>query len=291
MWLLHTAEYHAGAARFATLATVPVLAHLPLARLLELSETRLAWRSVDMMQEIAPEAGSARLFLAGGVAAYCGAGSPLTHAIGLGMRGAVPAQELDQLEEFYFSRGSFTNVDVSPFAHVSLPEQLGQRGFRPVEWNQVLIRPVQPEDARLPSSPDMAVHTQAQESEWAHTVMRGFMERDNLLPDEVTLSRVLYRLSNPAFLLQRGEQAIAAAGYTVYGTLAAFFADSTLVTARRRGAHSALIAARLRAAARAGCTLATVTTLPGSGSQRDYERAGFRVLYTKLAFQKECPAV
>jgi len=43
-----------------------------------------------------------------------------------------------------------------------------------------------------------------------------------------------------------------------------------------------LIAARLNEAIAQGCDLATASTLPGGVSQRNYERAGFEVVYTKL---------
>ena len=48
----------------------------------------------------------------------------------------------------------------------------------------------------------------------------------------------------------------------------------------------ALIHARLSAAAAKGCLMATASTLPGSLSQRNYERAGFRVAYTKAVMRK-----
>jgi len=50
----------------------------------------------------------------------------------------------------------------------------------------------------------------------------------------------------------------------------------------RRGAHAALIRARLAEAAARGCDLITAGTQPGSTSQRDYERQGFLVAYTKI---------
>ena len=43
-----------------------------------------------------------------------------------------------------------------------------------------------------------------------------------------------------------------------------------------------LIAARLNEALARGCDLATASTLPGSGSQRNYERMDFQVVYTKV---------
>jgi ribosomal protein S18 acetylase RimI-like enzyme len=54
---------------------------------------------------------------------------------------------------------------------------------------------------------------------------------------------------------------------------------------RRRGAQQALLDARLRAAAARGCDLAMVVTAAGSASQRNSERNGFKVAYTRTKWQ------
>jgi hypothetical protein len=46
--------------------------------------------------------------------------------------------------------------------------------------------------------------------------------------------------------------------------------------------QNALFQARLRDAKAAGCELAVVCTQPASGSQRNAERNGFRLAYTKV---------
>jgi len=51
---------------------------------------------------------------------------------------------------------------------------------------------------------------------------------------------------------------------------------------RGRGFQSALIAERLRQAARNGCDLAMASVLPGSLSHRNYERAGFQLIYMRV---------
>jgi GNAT superfamily N-acetyltransferase len=56
---------------------------------------------------------------------------------------------------------------------------------------------------------------------------------------------------------------------------------------RNRGVQQALIEARLAHAARAGCDVAMTVTLPGSGSQRNVERHGFRVVYSRTKFLLE----
>ena len=64
--------------------------------------------------------------------------------------------------------------------------------------------------------------------------------------------------------------------------LATLFADSTIAAFRRQGFHRELIAARLNEAIALGCDMAMAATLPGSTSQRNYERLGFEVVYTKV---------
>ena len=45
---------------------------------------------------------------------------------------------------------------------------------------------------------------------------------------------------------------------------------------RRRGVHTALLAARLADTAAVGCDVAVITTQPGSKSQQNAQRQGFR---------------
>ena len=81
--------------------------------------------------------------------------------------------------------------------------------------------------------------------------------------------------------LESGELAGGAA-VAIHAGLATLFADSTIPAYRRRGIHRELISARLNEALAQGCDLATASAMPGSASQRNYERLGFEVAYTRL---------
>jgi predicted acetyltransferase len=56
---------------------------------------------------------------------------------------------------------------------------------------------------------------------------------------------------------------------------------------RRRGIQSALLATRLADATAAGCDVAVITTQPGSKSQRNAQRAGFDLLYTRAVLVRQ----
>ena len=60
---------------------------------------------------------------------------------------------------------------------------------------------------------------------------------------------------------------------------------STVPEGRRQGAQLALLDTRLRFAASQGCDVAMMCTAPGSTSQRNAERNGFRIAYTRTKWQ------
>lgn len=248
-----------------------MFADLPLACRIERAEALNAAGSGDSIP------------VCGGYANFAGIGSPLTHAIGLGMSGPVTADEFDRMEDFYRSRGSPVNLDFCPHADPSLMELIGARGYRIVESNNVLAGPIiGGPDARVRQSTADEVEL------WNMTVLRGFFPVGTPSPTDLDIGRLLLRLdSATGWFAFVDHQPAAGGAMNVRGKLALLFADSTLEAYRGQGLHLALIRARLQHAAELGCDLATASTVPGSISQRNYERAGFRVVYTKLNMQRD----
>jgi GNAT superfamily N-acetyltransferase len=221
----------------------------------------------------------------GGIAAFAGAGSPLTHAIGVGMNGPVSAADLDMIEQFYFSRESNVNIDLCPAADPSLAELFGRRGYRIVEFNNVLVRrvygPIDFVDPRIERVGEDCA------DEWSQMLAEGFFEHDPSAA-EVQIGRELFVMSGAVAYWARIEDAAAAGGaMTVDAGVATLFGDATLRQFRGRGLQSALIVARLARAYEQGAELATAATIPCGVSQRNYERCGFRVAYTKLNMQSD----
>lgn len=225
-----------------------------------------------------------RIWVAGGCVASLGPGSPLTHALGMGMNGPVSAEDFDRVEAFYLRRDAAPNIDICPLADVSMIELLGKRGYRPLEFNNVLVRRIVAEDR---GGPLMMPVDDCER--WSLTMARCFYGEENIPEDLMVASRALFRArSASSFLIDE----VAGCGFMVQSGLATFYADGTRAQARGRGLQSAFIRARIALSAERGCDLATASTLPGSQSQRNYERAGFRVAYTKIAFEmsKTAPA-
>ncbi len=115
-------------------------AGLELARRLESAEALHGAAAVEAQQRIDRGVGAALLEVAGGLAIFAGDGSPLTHAVGLGMRGPVSSGELDRMEDFYRERGAAISVEFCPLADPSLVELFAERGYRLTEFNNMLVR-------------------------------------------------------------------------------------------------------------------------------------------------------
>jgi hypothetical protein len=88
------------------------------------------------------------------------------------------------------------------------------------------------------------------------------------------------------FLAELDGEPIAAAGLSMATDIALFAGAATIPSARKRGAQAALFQARLEFAAARGSDLAMVVTQPGSGSQRNAERQGFRPVYSRTKWQR-----
>ena len=260
-----------------------------LARRIESGESETALDIVKTHRRRRPDAGAESLAIAGGCAAFLGPESPFTHAVGLAMDGPISAAALDEIERFFRSRGAPCHIDLCPLADPSLAELLGQRGYGIGEFNNVLVRPLGDPPPPAPSGTDVRRARPEEIGIWASTVAHGFFGREQITTEELAIGENIFPLpAAEPFLAWAGAGGPAGAGLLICrASLAGFFGDATLPWARGRGVHAALIAARLREASASGCDLAYAGTLPGSVSQRNYERAGFRVVYTKVILSRE----
>ena len=86
-------------------------------------------------------------------------------------------------------------------------------------------------------------------------------------------------------MLFRSGQPIATGTVCLGEGVALLAGACTVPEARKQGAQLALLEARLRAAAEQGCDLAMMCAAPGSASQRNAERHGFRIAYTRIKWR------
>ena len=120
---------------------------------------------------------------------------------------------------------------------------------------------------------------------WARITAQAFTGRESVAADDMQLVMARAAVAQPevrCYLARSGDTPVGVGALRVHEGCAILFSAATTPTFRRRGVHTALVAARLAAAEEAGCDLAVALPLPGSDSERNLERAGFRSAYTRL---------
>jgi Acetyltransferase (GNAT) family len=265
------------------------LLSLELARELESAEAQVAVCGAETMHELEPDIATAVMEVGGGYAVYCGANSPVTQALGLGLNGPVSGEEFDRLEEFYFSRNETVRVETCPMADASLFALYRERGYGVTEFSNVMARPIDAGE-RWPEDHNIEVSRASREEMnlWTLTVAQGFAEYYPVTEEVVRVMKI-FGMSRgmECYLARIGGKVAGGATLSLRGKVAGLFGASTLVDFRKRGVQTALLRARLRRAAEAGCEIGVSLAQPGGHSQRNITRLGFRTLYTRVKFEKE----
>jgi GNAT superfamily N-acetyltransferase len=217
---------------------------------------------------------------------YDGAGSPLTQTFGLGLFEAPTSAALDELERFFLVRSAPVFHEVSPLAGLPALALLNERGYRPVELTSVMYRPLAAIEDSGPGerSPIRVRPIGKHEGElWARTTARGWSEVPELKDFLLALAPLTTeRRDSISFLAEIDSEPVATGVLCLGGGVALLGGACTVPEARKRGAQTALLAVRLRCARDEGCDIAMICTQPGSASQRNAERNGFRIAYTRI---------
>lgn len=267
------------------------LADRTLAQRLERAEAESNRRFVEAHARVAPGSRAVWMTDGGAYAMFDGVESPLTQTFGLGMFEPVTAAQLERIEAFFAERGASTFHEVSPLADPSALAVLTGRGYAPFEFTSVLYQPLSGSDS--PVSPGLRVRVaEASEQEaWARASAAGWSEFPELEAFMLGFGRVAAACEGTLpFIAERDDRIVATAMMVVHDGVALLAGASTIPAERGRGAQSALLSARLRTAVSWGCDVAAMGAQPGSRSQRNAERNGFRIAYTRLKWRRPSAA-
>ena len=260
---------------------------LALSRRLERTEGTVGASFAGVRCRLAPAVGATWREFGGTWAIFDGVESPMTQTFGLGVFEATTADSLGAIEAFFESRGAAATHEVSPLAGVDTFALLVERGYHPIELSTVLV---QGTDGRVdtPSSPTLCVRAiqPADHRAWIETSVIGWS-------DDPATARIVRSLAEIAtvndamvhYIVERDGAPIATASMGTHDGVALLAGASTIPSGRGLGAQALLLAARLAEARRRGCELAMMVTEPGGTSQRNAERRGFRVAYTRTKWR------
>ncbi len=268
-----------------------IFSDLALSRRLERTEAHANADFVETRANFHPTSGACWMEAAGAYAMFDGIGSPLTQTFGLGVFEPVTDETLDRIETFFCERNSDVFHEISPMADASLLSLLEKRGYSPIELTSVMFCPIS-RDADLPVRHNDQIKVrligddETDHELWAQTATKGWAQEVEFGDLILELSRLTVKRGVvPAFLAELDGQAIATGAMSICNGVALLAGASTIPEGRKQGAQSALLDSRLRYAAEQGCDLAMMCAAPGSASQRNAQRQGFCIAYTRIKWQ------
>ena len=261
-----------------------------LSQKLERTEARSNASFVEARLKMFPESGAQWTEIGGAYAMFDGVESPLTQTFGLGVFDEITDVEINEIEAFFKERGAPVFHEVSPLADASLLTLLNERGYQPIELSSVMFRPIEIETAsNMQINPQIKTRIikPGEEKLWARTSAGGWStEAEGLADFMFEFGQISASTAGGfAFLAELAGEPISAGMLFIYDDVALLAGASTVPEGRRRGAQTALLDARLRYAVVRGCTLAMMCASPGSGSQRNAEKNGFRIADTRTKWQ------
>jgi len=257
-----------------------------LARRLEACEEMPQVLYARAFQEMRPEIGAEEEEICGGHMVFAGLGSPIGRATGVGLGRPLTGDDLDRIELFYRRHDAPAQLDLCPLHDPEVFEMCKTRGYSIAELNNVLYRRLDPNET--PPDPPAGCTIRRGHAEEARAL--GAIVENAFFPEGAPeafrdLLTPLYRMQGAltfaAFM--EGRAVACGAGLVVpEHRIFAICGAGTSAEFRRRGLQTALLHARLAAAAQAGCEYAVVVTQGGTISQRNCERLGFSVAYSKV---------
>ncbi|MDM7922117.1 MAG: hypothetical protein QUS14_07430 [Pyrinomonadaceae bacterium] len=267
-----------------------IYSDLTLSRKLERTEARANADFVETRARLDPESGAAWIEVGGAYAMFDGPESPLTQTFGLGVFEEAKDEHLDRLETFFGERGAPVFHEVSPMADASILQLFATRNYRPIELTSVMFRTLDRDVAETRQrDPELKTRVIAADEAdlWARTSAAGWSTEHEGLADFMFNFGQVSALCDGAhpYLAELAGEPISTGMLFIYDDICILAGASTVAEGRNRGAQNALLTDRLRFAASRGCKLAMMGAAPGSQSQKNAQKNGFQIAYTRIKWQ------
>ncbi|MBI3210267.1 MAG: GNAT family N-acetyltransferase [Candidatus Solibacter usitatus] len=260
---------------------------IQLARRLERAEGHACAQFALARRKLFPASGAEVMEHAGAYAVFDAIGSAVTQSFGLGIFEELSAETLDAIERFFRDRWADVDLEVSPLAGVAALSLLCERGYRPIEISNVMYRPVEEPSSGAGDGIKVRVAGPGEMQLWNTTAAKAWVyehpELEEFFREFGAIASA--REACVCFLAEYDGQPGASGALSIHEGVALFAGAATVPELRRRGLQAALLQERMRYAFEHGCDLAMMAAEAGSNSQRNAERKGFRVAYTRTKWR------
>ena len=232
-----------------------------------------------------PESKPEYFELCGGAVVYVSSTSPLTQLIGFGITEPVTAKDIAFLSQYFQDRGLPFRIRVTPFTHPTLYECLAGKQFKASDVTFMMARKL---NARPTASkiPGLKIDVIKNEAMWMAAFGRGYCN-GNMDPESERLGRTLFHAKGSQVIAAWVDGQVTGVGIlTMVDNLATLNAACTLPEYRNLGIQKALIESRMAIAVQHGIKMVMARVSPGTVSQRNFEKLGFRIGFQAMLLEE-----
>lgn len=224
------------------------------------------------------------LEIAGGIAAFCGDGSPSTQVVAVGIRHNVTDQDLDTIANFYHGRATQYEFKLSTLTEISLRDKVVQRAHSLPEFETILVcdlttfapKPIVVEVRPIDSGDTL---------EYAKRAVSRFHSGGAVPPGLVELIAASCLAGGSlGYEVWMDGRPVAGCGLGLGEHIAWLQGAATEPEYRGRGLHKAMQNFRMKVAKDHGYNVIAQGALPGSQSQINAQKSGMQIAFTRPTF-------
>jgi GNAT superfamily N-acetyltransferase len=236
------------------------------------------------LRETAEASGGDIVQIAGGVAAFCGDGSPMTQVCAVGIGCEVSVEELDTINDLFVGRATQYEFKLSVLADLSLRERVVHRACSLPEFETILVVDLSKHELQPVAFEFRQVEAEGAREYAQRSVTRFFSGAPGPpgLADVIACSCT--RGDSVSYEVYMDGQPVAGCGLGLCEGIAWLQGAATEPEYRNRGLHKAMQQFRMGIAKERGYKVMAQGALPGSLSQLNAQKSGMQVAFTRPTF-------
>ncbi|WP_345952989.1 GNAT family N-acetyltransferase [Mucilaginibacter sp. PAMB04168] len=196
---------------------------------------------------------------------------------------------LDEVENFFATRGSNTVLEMSAVTGGAIFKELRRRIYECTQEIHLLYKPLT-EDSLSKEIPELTIKvlTTKDALYWAKASVAGWADQTPEAVQFITrYGQALVKSGKfTALAADIGDKPVGTACLFVYENIALLMNGSVVKEHRGKGVHSVLTQARLQLAKKQGCQYAAVAVIPQSQSAQIFTAHGFKLAHTRQTWHK-----
>lgn len=224
------------------------------------------------------------LQIAGGVAAFCGDGSPMTQVCAVGIGCDVSEADLSEINGLFAGRARQYEFKLSVLANLSLRDRIVRRARSLPEFETILVIDLSKHEPQPVAFEFRQIEAEGARAYAARSVARFFSGEPGPPGLEDVIASSCTREGSVSFEVYIDGVPVAGCGLGLCEGIAWLQGAATDPEYRNRGLHKAMQAFRMNVAREHGYKVMAQGALPGSPSQLNAQRSGMQVAFTRPTF-------